>query len=65
MRSLVSAVGNQVIVFPSERDREGQLLAEVFVTAGKSTEEKKLLNYEMVQARLYGVEPIYDQKSAR
>ena len=37
-------------VFSSERDREGQLLAEVFVTAGKGTEEEKLLNYEMVQA---------------
>ena len=50
LRSLVSAAGNQLIVFPSERDREGQLLAEVFVTAGKGTEEEKLLNYEMVQA---------------
>ena len=50
LRSLVSAVGNQVIVFPSERDREGQLLVEVFVTARKGTEEEKLLNYEMVQA---------------
>ena len=37
-------------VFSSERDREGQLLAEVFVTTRKGTEEEKLLNYEMVQA---------------
>ena len=35
---------------PSERNRDGQILAEVFVTAGKGTEEEKLLNYEMVQA---------------
>ena len=50
LRSLVSAVGNQVIVVPLERNRDGQMLAEVFVTAGKGTEEEKLLNYEMVQA---------------
>ena len=50
LRSLVSAVGNQLIVVPSERDRNGLLLAEVFVSAGKGTEEEKLLNYEMVQA---------------
>ena len=50
LRSLVSAVGNQVTVFSSERDQDGQLLAEVFVTDGKGTEEEKLLNYEMVQA---------------
>ncbi|PZV12684.1 MAG: hypothetical protein DCF22_12015 [Leptolyngbya sp.] len=50
LRLLVSAVGNQVIVVPSERDRNGLLLAEVFVSAGKGTEEEKLLNYEMVQA---------------
>ena len=40
LRSLVSAVGNQVTVFSSERDREGQLLAEVFVTAGKGTRKR-------------------------
>ena len=50
LRSLASAVGNQVTVFSSERDQDGQLLAEVFVTDGKGTEEEKLLNYEMVQA---------------
>ena len=50
LRSLVSAVGNQVIVVPSERDRNGLLLAEVFVSAGKRSEEEKLLNYEMVRA---------------
>ena len=50
LRSLVSAVGNQVIVVPLERNRDGQMLAEVFVSAGKGTEEEKLLNYEMVQA---------------
>ena len=50
LRSLISAAGNQLIVVPSERDRNGLLLAEVFVSAGKGTEEEKLLNYEMVQA---------------
>ena len=50
LRSLVSAVGNQVIVVPSERNRDGQLLAEIFVSAGKDTEEEKLLNYELVRA---------------
>ncbi|PZV10952.1 MAG: hypothetical protein DCF22_15565 [Leptolyngbya sp.] len=50
LRSLIYAAGNQVILVPSERDQNGQLLAEVFVTAGKGTEEEKLLNYEMVQA---------------
>jgi endonuclease YncB( thermonuclease family) len=54
LRSLVSAAGNQVIVVPSERDRNGLLLAEVFVSAGKGTEEEKLLNYEMVQAGMAG-----------
>ncbi|MEX0272698.1 thermonuclease family protein [Leptolyngbyaceae cyanobacterium UHCC 1019] len=50
LRLLVSAAGSQVIVVPSERNRDGQLLADIFVSAGKGTEEEKLLNYEMVQA---------------
>jgi endonuclease YncB( thermonuclease family) len=45
LRSLVSTASNQVIVVPSERDRNGHLLAEVFVSAGKGTEAEKLLNY--------------------
>lgn len=50
LRSLISAAGNQVIVYPAERDRYGRLVAEVFVSAGKGTEEEKFLNYEMVRA---------------
>jgi endonuclease YncB( thermonuclease family) len=50
LRSLISAAGNQVIVYPAERDRYGRLVAEVFVSAGKGTEEENLLNYEMVRS---------------
>jgi endonuclease YncB( thermonuclease family) len=50
LRSLISAAGNQVIISPAERDRYGRLVAEVFVSAGKGTEEEKLLNYELVKA---------------
>lgn len=52
LRSLISAAGNQVIVYPAERDRYGRLVAEVFVSAGKGTEEEKFLNYELVRAGL-------------
>ena len=62
LRSLVSVVGNQVIVVPSERDRNGLLLAEVFVSAGKETEEEKLLNYELVRV---GMARHYKQYSDR
>jgi len=50
LRSLIGAAGNQVIISPAERDRYGRLVAEVFVSAGKGTEEEKLLNYELVRA---------------
>lgn len=50
LRSLISAAGNQVIIAPAERDRYGRLVAEVFVSAGKGTEEEKLLSYELVKA---------------
>ena len=50
LRSLISAAGTQVFVSPSERDRYGRLVAEVFVSAGNGTEEEKLLNYELVRA---------------
>ncbi len=62
LRSLVSAARNQLIVVPSERDRNGLLLAEVFVSAGKGTEEEKLLNYELVRA---GVARHYKEYSDR
>jgi endonuclease YncB( thermonuclease family) len=47
LRSLISAAGNQVIISPAEREpcgicgaaRYGRLVAEVFVSAGKGTEE--------------------------
>ncbi len=60
LRSLLSAAGNQVIVYPAERvpfgiskaARYGRLVAEVFVSAGKGTEEEKLLNDELVRAGL-------------
>jgi len=52
LRSLISAAGNQVIVYPAERDLYGRLVAEVFVSAGKGTEEEKFLNYELVRAGL-------------
>ncbi len=50
LRSLISKADNQVIISPAERDRYGRLVAEVFVSAGKGTEEEKLLNYELVKA---------------
>ena len=52
LRSLIGAAGNQVIISRAERDRYGRLVAEVFVSAGKGIEEEKLLNYELVRARM-------------
>lgn len=37
-----------MIVYPAARHRYGRLVAEIFVSTGKGTEEEKLLNYEMV-----------------
>ncbi|MBW4518130.1 MAG: thermonuclease family protein [Scytolyngbya sp. HA4215-MV1] len=51
LQRLIQAGGNQVMVTPTERDREGRLVGEVFVAAptAQQPELEKFLNAEMVR----------------
>ena len=54
LRSLIQAAGNQVIVFPIEKDRDGSTVGEVFIKAStpEQPEQERSINYEMVASGL-------------
>lgn len=47
---LRSLAGNQIIIFPTERDRYGRLVAELFSSTGRGKEEERFINYEMIKS---------------